>query len=369
MNKSISTIFTVLMLFLGQRVFAQSAGQLVISGYDKTQPFYLCNGVGQTTGQNIIFAILNTNQGVDIIIDSFEYRCDHTVFDVSGIDTMKDFDAGGVSTLVAYYTPKKEESDTLFITAFYDGFSSSGRIICHAVDAPPISFYGVEIVPQDLGFGIKLGVSDEVLTVDTLHDKFMNLTVSDTPIVLRHYNYNTQIVVRACGERTIDQIYRVGDSSEVLISGIPQLPYTMHSGGALVMPFELTPKIPGNTPHYFVLHTTDDDYLVWSFEYHVLGDNSVHSFNSPAESLDAVIYPNPINNGVTNLQIVSSKQANVHLHLLGLQGRFERELGSYGIAMGASTIRLGNLNLASGTYVLLIDSDNGSIDRKLDISW
>src|SRR5579883_1557719 len=134
----------LLILCMAGSSSAQKQGQLYITGYDKTQPYYFCDGVGQTSGQNVIFAFYNNDQSNDLVIDSVQYICDRSVFDVSGIDTVKNLDVGIFTSSIAYYTPKKEGTDTLTIKAYYGNFTSTGVITCHAVSAPPIAFFGTE---------------------------------------------------------------------------------------------------------------------------------------------------------------------------------------------------------------------------------
>jgi hypothetical protein len=334
---------------------AQTSGQLAITSYDKSQAYYFCDSIGQTSGQNVIFAFVNLTPGSDLVIDSFRYECDRTVFDVTGIDTLHHFDVGAVTTQVAYYTPHRVGDDTLRITAFYGQYAAHASIVCHAVVAPPISFYGVENVDQYLGFGIKLGVSDEILTQDTLHDHFLDMVVSDTPINLRMYCMNPKIVIRTCGERTIDRIYRVGDTTEIVLSGIPPLPYTMHSQSALVLSYSLTPRIPGNTPHYLVIHTTDGDNLVWSFEYRVRENNGVSSEPGSPTTTGIVAFPNPVRSGSTlRLKLVERLDDRAAIKIYDAKGALVSDLGEHFISSDSEVSGISVPLLCAGSYLLLI---------------
>ncbi|MBS1904016.1 MAG: T9SS type A sorting domain-containing protein [Bacteroidetes bacterium] len=352
-------LIALLLVLTPTGAMAQTNGQLAITSYDKSQAYYFCDSVGQTSGQNVIFALVNLTPGSDLIIDSFRYECDRSVFDVTGIDTLHNFDVGAVTTQVAYYTPHRIGSDTLRITAYYGAYSANASIVCHAIDAPPISFYGVENVDQDLGFGIKLGVSDEILTQDTLHDEFLDMTVSDTPINLRKYCMNPKIVIRTCGERTIDRIYRVGDTTEISLSGIPPLPYTMHSQSALVLSYSLTPKIPGNTPHYLVIHTTDGDNLVWSFEYRVRENNAVSTETGAASVPPVVAYPNPVRSGSSVRLSLGERFADkAGIKIFDAKGVLVSDLGQHVITSNSEVENIGIPTLSAGSYLLLIQQSS-----------
>ncbi len=362
-------LYLLLLLILCQTAFAQKSGQLYISGYDKSTPFYFCNNIAQMGGQNIIFAFVNTDQQSELVIDSFHYDCDRTIFQLSGIDTMTHFDVGLVSTQNIYYVPKKEGSDTVTITGYYGSYSSSATIICHAVEAPPIAFYGIETVKQNLGLGYVLGVSDEVLTTDTLHCYFPGpIYPSDTAVNLRNYTYNTQIEIRACGEKIIDRIYRVGDSSEITVLGIPPTPYTMPSGSALIMHYSFIPHIAGRTPHYLVVHTTSDDYLVWSFEYKVQGGSNVREYNAPSTLLDGGIYPNPVSTPKATLEIISGESLSANLRMIDLSANQEIRIGNYMLEKGTTAISIPTEHLLNGLYLILIETDKGAICRKLVVT-
>jgi hypothetical protein len=359
-------IFLNLLLNLASATIAsaQQAGQLYITGYNKTQPFYFCKGTPQMTGQNVIFAFVNTAQAGDLFIDSFKYQCDTSVFELSGIDTLTNFEVGLVTMQTLYYVPKKEGDDTLYITGYYGPFSAKAQIICHAREAPNIAFWGIADVNQDIGLGATLGVSDEVLVTDTLHDYFAGpIYVCDTPLSLRHYNLNTEIIIRACGTRTIDRMYRVGDSSEIQILGMPQLPYTMHSGSELTMPFVFIPHVIGRTPHYFVVHTTEDDYLVWSLEYRVQGDNSVKAYNAPPSAIEAAIFPNPVSTATARVAVMMHDSGPVHLRLIDLLGGEVKDLGEHEVTTETTHIPLDLSNISNGTYLLLVESERGSVAR------
>lgn len=338
---------------------AQTNGQLAITSYDKSQAYYFCDSVGQTSGQNVIFAFVNLTPRSDLVVDSFRYECDRTVFDVTGIDTLHNFDVGAVTTQVAYYTPHRIGSDTLRITACYGAFSANASIVCHAIDAPPISFYGIENVDEDIGFGIKLGVSDEILTQDTLHDHFLDMPVSDTPVNLRMYCMNPEIVIRTCGERTIDRIYRVGDTTEISLSGIPPLPYRMHSQSALVLSYSLTPKIPGKTPHYLVIHTTDGENLVWSFEYRVRENNAVSTETGPASIPQVTAFPNPVRAGSSvRLRLGERFADKAGIKIFDAKGVLVSDLGQHVLTSNSEVENISIPPLSAGSYLLLIQQSS-----------
>ncbi|HET9137049.1 MAG TPA: T9SS type A sorting domain-containing protein, partial [Candidatus Kapabacteria bacterium] len=362
MNK----IFLIIVLsIVAHGVFAQQAGQLYITSYDKWDPFFFCNGEPMMSGKSIDIAFANIASPAELIVDSFKVICDTSIFiGDDWIESMKNKNIGIGSELNLIYTPKKVGIDTLTIIGYYGPFSSTGTIICHAIDAPPIAFYGVEMVLEDFGGGFKIGTSDEVLRKDTLHDQIYSVPLSKTPINLHLYTTIDHITIRTCGTRTIDRIFWAGDSTEIQVNGIPPLPYTMHSGGSLSMPFSITPQKLGSFPHYFIIHTTDDDYLVWSFEYKVFSNSGVIAYNSPPEELDALVFPNPIRSSQGSVQIVSAHSAVANLKVISLGGSEVLNLGQITLSEGSMTIPL-DMHLPNGTYLLLIETESGGIARKI----
>ncbi len=336
--------FIVLSILDVSAVLAQSFGQFYITSYERKEPFYFCEGTAMLGGQNIWYGIANLNYKNYNRLDSLRFIGDTTVFQVSKWKQRDSVDIGEATMSNVYYVPKKVGIDTIKIIGYYGAFYSIGTIICHAKPSPPIGFYGVSIVLNDVGGGFQLGGSDEVLTKDTLHDEFFRspYAINGTS---QSQGLNKSMYVYACGSVTIDSIYTVGDFSEIDIQNIPSLPHSMSSGDSIVMPYTFTPKVPGETDHYLVLHTTSGQYLVWSFEYEVLPQNGVSQVQREAGSIH--IYPNP-----------SSEKIHVKMEGIEFTSALLEIYDQSGIAVVRqpinSDITLDVSKVASGAYTLVI---------------
>ena len=350
-------------------LWRDSSAQIVIASYDRNQPFYFCNGEPMMDAQKVDVVFANISQPfTDISIDSFHIKGDTAIFiGAAEYDTLKNTDVGLVTISSFYYQPKKIGDDSITLTAFYKGNSSSGTIICHSKVAPPIAFYGVTTDLQDLGGGVKVGSSNEVLKKDTLHDMIGSVPVRDTPINIHIFSVNDKIVIRTCDTRTIDRMYWSGDSSEIEIRGIPPLPYTMHSGSSLSMPFFITPKKIGTFPHYFIVHTTADDYLVWSFEYKVQGPNAVRNYTITSVLVDYDIFPNPASGFETSLHIITTVSSLGNLAVIDLYGNTVYHKENLVLSEGQTNVSLPINMLNSGTYLVLLNTESSSVCKKMVI--
>jgi hypothetical protein len=321
------------------------------------------------SGQNVRFAVINLNKQSPVILDSIQFIFAPGKFYIGSLDQLKNIPIGLILTTGVYYTPTEVSIDTLTIIAHYGSYTSAGVIICRAITAPPIALYGTETVIEDIGFGNEVGVTDEVLRTDTLHNVYTpDFMQSDTPIYIRRHAIDTAITIKSCGVRTIDRMFWVGDSTEIVIRDIPDLPYTMNSGDVLQMPFSITPKIIGTYPHYFIIHTTDDDYLVWSFEYRVHGGNAVKSFLENISGIELHIAANPVSGNTIEFQLQSIRTAQIHLSLISTDGRIVGRLHDQTLPQGSTLLSMNINDLPNGMYLLAVRSEIGNILRKIIIS-
>jgi hypothetical protein len=331
--------------------FAQTPGQFYITSYERKEPFYFCGSDPILGGQNIHYGVLNFNYKGRGYADSLRYEGDSSIFRHSMWEQRDSVDFGEASISSTYYVPKKIGSDTLRIVLYYGPYKSVGTIICHAKPSPPIGFYGVTTVLNDVGGGNYIGGSDEVLTIDTLHDDFAYgpYSVSDTP---QRAGFTTAIYAYVCGDVTIDSIYTVGNFSELEIQNIPALPVTLHSGDSLVMPYIFTPKVPGTHPHYLVLHTTTGEYLVWSFEYTVLPTNSVGYVRG--ETHGVRLFPNP---GNGDAKIIFDEPRDIQsVQVFSASGNLVKTFSFESLNFKTQSVSISISDIPSGVYHIRVST-------------
>lgn len=346
--------YTILLLITGlcyTTAFAQDPFQLFITSYEKKQAFNLCKGKQAMVELPVNYAYYNLSKPYKpLTVDSVKWLCDTNDFEILE-DGTKPFEVGLVTSTLVGYWPKSVGTDTLKIVAYYGPYSSTGTIICHAVESPPIAFYGGSIVWENVAGDFRIGSSSEVLTADTLHDMFSGpkFYVSDTAMNPHSYNNNT-ITIKACGTRTIDSIYTVGDFSDIELQNIPTLPYTMNSGDTLEMKYVFTPRTVGKTPHYLVVHTTDGDNIVWSFEYEVIAKQGVE--DGEVANKSAIIFPNPAS-GQCTIRLPDPSSTNFLLEIFDESGKcIIRRTISADVMLDVS-------NVPSGIYMVSIRSSKG----------
>lgn len=360
--KSRTTFYLALLAILcalSLELRAQIPGQFIITSYERAEPFYFCGDKPMLGGQNVHFGIANLRYKDHKILDSLRFYGDTTIFLVSEYEPRDSVNPGEAYLSGVYYIPRKIGSDTLRIVGYYGPYKSTGTIICHAKPAPPLAFYGVMVVVDDVGGGFQIGGSDEVLTVDTLHDVFAYgpYEISDTP---RRTGYVDAVYLYSCGTVTIDSIYTVGDFSELDIKEIPTVPYTMHSGDSVKMPYTFTPKVPGKHPHYLVLHTTTGEYLVWSFEYRVLEQMSVS--REVLSNVALQIHPNPARGQVT-VTLPEGDEAR-SVFVFDAAGTPVQSVTFAQADHLQGQIILDVSGIASGAYTVLATTDNRLISGK-----
>ncbi len=280
------------MLLFGREAIAQKPFQLYVTSYNDTVDIvYFCHGIAQNQiGVNFGLANLFYQSDPNFHVDSIIFICDTNVFKSvgkeMGFDLPQVFFGSGPE-----YVPPKPGSDTLKIRGYYGNYFSEGTIIFHAVNSPPIGMYGYMNTSINLGNNISFGGDQLLIVTDTLHDKLnggLGYVVSTTP---QPTGFNKQVELRACGDVTIDSINQVGDFTEFNFYNMPTLPFVMHIGDKLQLPYFLIPRVVGRFPHYLVFHTAGGKYLVWSFEYKVAASKGVAKEN-PSEN-KAEILPNP----------------------------------------------------------------------------
>lgn len=340
------TLLTILLLGLAAESSAQDPFQLFITSYEKKQAFNLCKGKQAMVELPVNYAYYNLSKPYKpLTVDSVKWLCDTNDFEILE-DGTKPFEVGLVTSTLVGYWPKSVGTDTLKIVAYYGPYSSTGTIICHAVESPPIAFYGGSIVWENVAGDFRIGSSSEVLTADTLHDMFSGpkFYVSDTAMNPHSYNNNT-ITIKACGTRTIDSIYTVGDFSDIELQNIPALPYTMNSGDTLEMKYVFTPRTVGKTPHYLVVHTTDGDNIVWSFEYEVIAKQGVNDEGVATGNVS--IYPNPATEKIN----VTFSEMLTEMAVLEIFDESGRLIVRHSIT---NNVQLDVSNVASGAYTLVI---------------
>ena len=340
------TLLTILLLGLAAESSAQDPFQLFITSYEKKQAFNLCKGKQAMVELPVNYAYYNLSKPYKpLTVESVKWLCDTNDFEILE-DGTKPFEVGLVTSTLVGYWPKSVGTDTLKIVAYYGPYSSTGTIICHAVESPPIAFYGGSIVWENVAGDFRIGSSSEVLTADTLHDMFSGpkFYVSDTAMNPHSYNNNT-ITIKACGTRTIDSIYTVGDFSDIELQNIPALPYTMNSGDTLEMKYVFTPRTVGKTPHYLVVHTTDGDNIVWSFEYEVIAKQGVNDEGVATGNVS--IYPNPATEKIN----VTFSEMLTEMAVLEIFDESGRLIVRHSIT---NNVQLDVSNVASGAYTLVI---------------
>ncbi|HET9136779.1 MAG TPA: T9SS type A sorting domain-containing protein [Candidatus Kapabacteria bacterium] len=351
-------LLIVFFLCIGEKGFSQ----YLVSSFDHHYPFYFCNGAPQMQSIGINYAFVNLNPIQSVTIDSVVFIGDTGIFKIShNPKNPKDSFTLGVIRLSSFqYKPHSTGNDTLRIRAYSEGSFMEGIVSLHAEEMPPIGFYGIAETWDTLFPGYAFSRNNELITDDTLH-QYMGppFSISDTPVIVGN---NDAIYVKACGTQTIDSIYTVGEFSEIQIQNIPVLPHTMKDSDILRMPFLFMPKIPGETHHYLVLHTTSGKYLVWSFEYSVLPMKSVKETHKAFDSLS--LYPNPATDRCL-IEVESPHNVNGSIVLFNLSGSLISHVFNGMLIEGRTEIDLNLSAVPAGTYYILLNSDTRSIVEKL----
>ena len=362
--KTLSTLF--LLLFATSFANAQQAGQLYITSYDDTVDIsYICQGVCEDTIWVNVGAA-NLVPDVPITVDSITFQGDSSAF-LTLASATNSFILGksvfyGSGTPFA---PKSPGDYRLHVTGYYNGeFQDTANIILHAQNSPDLSMYGytpklIEI--NVFGQDIKFGNTQQANEIDTMHDEIAtenSYHIGDSPypdggdeIIIG----DIPVTLQSCGGATIDSIYEVGDFSEFAFDPFPKLPYTVPGDDSLVFNYEFTPKVvdeTGSRHHYLVFHSTDGNYLVWSFEYKVYPTSSVSEI---ANLNDAIkVFPNPASG---ELQILGGQAGTIHL--FDLMGRERMNANDDGTGATLDVSRL-----ESGIYFLR----EGNQSAKVEVS-
>ncbi len=358
------SIFLIL-LFATTIAKAQQAGQLSITSYDDTgEIVYICDG--QTLNSvTVSFGMLNLNSKVPLLIDSIIPHTTSSAFQQLWLQhdtfTLTDVSVEGD----AGFFPTQPGDDTIYETVYYNGqFSATGTIIFHARNSPELSMFGYTLTTAYSVDGNGFGGDDQEEETDTMHNKISNdkdgssYYLGTGPFVdggNQLYDFDDQpVVLQTCGGgATIDSIYESGDFSEFSFDPFPQLPYTIPGDDSLVLNYEFTPKVVdegGLNHHYLIFHSTDGQYLTWSFEYKVYPASDV----SEAENMsDAIkVFPNPASD---ELQILGGQAGTIHLFDLMGRERMSGEDEGSGTTLNVSS-------LAPGTYFLRLGNQSSKIE-------
>ncbi len=338
----------LLLLFVTSIANAQQAGQLVITSYDDTGEIgYVCNGVPENSIP-VRYGLINLNQSVPLTIDSIVPQGDPTQFQDQTVIIIPDYVLGYVSVGGdAGFAPTHEGNDTMHETVYYNGqFTATASIIFHARNTPNLAMYGYEFTWALLVDGEGFASYTQEPETDTMFDTLEAAiyTVGMAPVLNGGNGIGGQpVLLRTCDGATIDSIYEVGNFSEIAFDSFPALPYIMSGGDSLLLNFEFTPKIVdtnGTSHHYLVFHSTDGQYLVWSFIYEV---NPASSVREAVNSSDAIkVFPNPATDEV---QILGGQTGTIHL--FDLMGRERMNANDDGTSTTLDVSRL-----ESGIYFL-----------------
>jgi Secretion system C-terminal sorting domain len=342
-----------------------ASAQLYIVSYNDTADIgYICDGVTQ----NVTFvgwAGVNLTPSVPISVDSFTFsvlpQSDTINFQYLWSATHPFVvSTGGFYGSGPNWAAVRVGDDTLVVTGHYNGqFTSTANLIFHARNSPDLAMYGYTSNLIDIGGGNKIGGIQQAEETDTMHD---NITTE--------YSYHTgdlpyenggeatvggdvPVSLRSCGGATIDSIYESGDFSEFSFDPFPSLPYTIPGDDSLVLNYEFSPKVvdeSGTNHHYLIFHTTDGQYLTWSFEYKVYPASSVSEATNTNDELK--VFPNP---ATDELQILGGQTGT--LHLFDIMGR--ERMNALDDVLNTT---LDVSHLESGTYFVRLGTQSAKVE-------
>jgi len=357
--------FSIFFIFLFTTTIcrAQQAGHLYIVPYNDTVDIgYICDGVNQ----NVTFigwAAVNLEPSATITLDSFTFQ----VFPQSDTVNFQYLETEHTTLTLstgAFYgngpnwAASRVADDTLLVTGYYDGqFNSTAKLIFHAKSSPDLAMYGYALAEIQLGGSYSIGGLQPEEETDTMHD-YMNSgepyhAPSDSIKNGGLLGGDNPVILRSCGGATIDSIYESGDFSEFSFDPFPQLPYTIPGDDSLVLNYEFTPKVvdeTGSRHHYLIFHSTNGQYLTWSFEYKVYPAASV---SESANASNAIrVFPNPASD---ELQILGAEAGTIRVFdLLGRERMNVNDDGS-GVSLDVS-------HLERGTYFLRLGGQSTKVE-------
>ena len=330
---------------------AQQAGQLIITSYDDTGEIgYVCNGQPENSIP-VRYGLINLNQSVPLAIDSIVPQGDSTQFPYQQVIVIPDYSLGYVGFGGdAAFAPTHAGDDTMHETVYYNGqFTATASIIFHARNTPNLAMYGYEYTWALLVDGEGFASYTQEAETDTMFDSIQAAiyTVGMAPVLDGGNGPGAQpVLLRTCGGATIDSIYEVGDFSEITFDSFPPLPYVMTGGDSLLLNYEFTPRTVDTTgigKHDLVFHSTDGQYLVWSFTYWV---NPASSVREAVNSSDAIkVFPNPASG---ELQILSGQAGTIHLFDLMGRERMNAPDDGTGATLDVSRLESGIYFLREG---------------------
>jgi Secretion system C-terminal sorting domain len=337
---------------------AQQAGQLIITSYDDTGEIgYVCNGQPENSIP-VSYALINLNPSIPLTIDSIVPHGDSTQFQDQTVIIIPDYILGEVGVGGdAGFAPTRAGDDTMHETVYYNGqFTATASIIFHARNTPTLAFYGFEFTWALIIDGEGFASYTQEPETDTMFDTLGSIYTAGLPPLENGGNDpgDQPVLLRTCGGATIDSIYEVGDFSDFSFDPFPPLPYTMSGGDSLLLNYEFTPKVVDTawSHHYLVFHSTDGQYLVWSFTYWVYPTSSVNVI--PTASDEIKVFPNPATDA---LQILGGQVGTIHLYDLMGRERMNANDDGTGATLDVS-------HLESGTYFLRL----GNQSTKVEIS-
>jgi hypothetical protein len=351
--------FSLLTGFCYTTAFAQDPFQLYISSYDNVnQAAFFCQGVRQNEVQfDLALVNLKYTSDPEMTVDSLVFVCDTSIF--KNVQTERNLPVSEITMITGIeYLPNKVGVDTLTVIGYYGPYTSIGTIVCHAKESPSLGFYGFTFTDFDLGGGESYSIPNYLIKSDTLHDKMNNGALYVQSTTPQPKGTNDAVEVRACGSVTIDSIYTIGDFSEFHFINLPTAPVQLSAGDKLTINYDFTPSIVGKHQRLLVIHTTNGQYLVWSFEYQVKAQNAVTGEDGVAD--DISIYPNPASHQLTiktgteaEFAIISVFDANGNLSLR--KAMTEEEI-------------LDVSSFPSGSYTLWLSRKSGVVSKRFIVA-
>ncbi len=329
---------------------AQQAGQLIITSYDDTGEIgYVCNGQPENSIP-VSYGLINLNPSVPLTIDSIVPDGDPTQFQDQTVIIIPDYILGDVGVGGdAGFAPTRAGDDTMHETVYYNGqFTATASIIFHARTTPNLAMYGFEFTWALLIDGEGFASYTLEPESDTMFDTLGSIYTAGLPSLENGGNDpgDQPVLLRTCGGATIDSIYEVGDFSDFSFDPFPTLPYTMSGGDSLLLNYEFTPKVVDTTwsHHYLVFHSTDGQYLVWSFTYWVYPTSSVSE--APTTNNELKVFPNPATDA---LQILGGQVGTIHLFDIMGRERMTANNDGTGATLDVSRLESGIYFLREGT--------------------